>query len=136
MALSPNEVKLITSIFRDHLHRDPTDVELMDFVQSNNEHFRRYLSNGKIIVDGEEKPFTMTELLKACSSTGASSSTMISFGKDGSAIKGTLAEALNSEVPYAPSKTVLTFQNKNPVATMTTHNFPSGVTPFPGAELT
>ena len=127
-------MRLITSIFRDKLHRNPTDVELMDLFQSNNEHCRRYLCNGKVVVDGEEKPFTMNQLLQACKPVTAFPSTMISFGKDGSAIKGTLAEALNSETPYEPSRTISTFQNKNPVVTMTTHNFPSGVTPFPGAE--
>lgn len=134
MALSPNEVSLITSIFRDQLKRNPTDVELMDFIQSNNEHCRRFLLNGKIVIDNEEQPQTMNEILQSCTRQNPLESTIIAFGKDGSAIKGTLSEALNSAVPYAPSPTVSTFQNKNPVVTITTHNFPSGVTPFPGAE--
>ena len=46
-------MRLITSIFRDKLRRNPTDVELMDLFQSNNEHCRRYLCNGKVVVDGD-----------------------------------------------------------------------------------
>ena len=106
----------------------------MDFIQSNNEHCRRFLLNGKIIINGEEQEQTMNEILKSCIRQNPLTTTMIAFGKDGSAVKGTLSEALNSETPYTPSPTISTFQNKNPVVTMTTHNFPSGVTPFPGAE--
>ena len=132
LSLSPQEVSQITSIFRDQLHRNPTDVELMDYIQSNNEHCRHFLLNGKIILNGEPQPLTMLQLLR---SAGASATSAIStFGKDGAAIRGTLAETLNAANPAAPSPTVARFENKNPVITLTTHNFPCGVTPFSGAE--
>ena len=105
----------------------------MDFIQSNNEHCRHFLLNGKITVDGEEKSETMADILRSCKPTTEFPSTIISFGQDGSAICGTLSEALNPAQPGQPSPIVSSFQNKNPVATVTTHNFPSGVTPFPGA---
>ena len=106
----------------------------MDFIQSNNEHCRHFLLNGKITVDGEEKSETMAGILRSCKPTTEFPSTIISFGQDGSAICGTLSEALSPAQPGQPSPIVSSFQNKNPVATVTTHNFPSGVTPFPGAE--
>ena len=127
-------MNLITSIFRDTLQRNPTDVEFMDFIQSNNEHSRHFLLNGKITIDGKEKENTMADILRSCKPVTDFPSTIISFGQDGSAIRGTLSEALISKHPGTPSAVVPTFQNKNPVATVTTHNFPSGVTPFPGAE--
>ena len=111
LALSPNEVSQIADIFCNKLHRNPTDVEIMDLIQSNNEHCRHFLLNGKVIIDGIEQPHTMSELLR-----------------------GTLCEALTSTQPGQPSPVEPSYQNKNPVATVTTHNFPSGVTPFPGAE--
>lgn len=91
--------------------------------------------NGKVILDNQEQPETMMQILKSCSFSSSYPSTLVSFGKDGSAIRGTLSETLNSQHPNFPSPTVSSYQNKNPVCTMTTHNFPSGVTPFPGAEL-
>ena len=97
LALSPNEVSQIADIFCNKLHRNPTDVEIMDLIQSNNEHCRHFLLNGKVIIDGIEQPHTSTQ-------------------------------------PGQPSPVEPSYQNKNPVATVTTHNFPSGVTPFPGAE--
>lgn len=106
----------------------------MDFIQSNNEHCRHFLLNGKIVIDGEEKEATMADLLRSCKPATEFPSAIISFGQDGSAIRGTLSEALISTHPGHPSPVRPTFQNKNPVATVTTHNFPSGVTPFPGAE--
>lgn len=106
----------------------------MDFVQSNNEHCRHFLLNGAVSIDGHAQPETMMQILRSCSHISRFSSTLVSFGKDGSAIRGTLSETLNAQRPDEPSPTVLSYQNKNPVVTMTTHNFPSGVTPFPGAE--
>ena len=106
----------------------------MDLIQSNNEHCRHFLLNGKVIIDGIEQPHTMSELLRSCKPTTEFPSTLISFGQDGSAIRGTLCEALTSTQPGQPSPVEPSYQNKNPVATVTTHNFPSGVTPFPGAE--
>lgn len=103
-------------------------------MQSNNEHCRHFLLNGAVSIDGETQPETMMQILRSCSHLSRFPSTLVSFGKDGSAIRGTLSETLNSERPDEPSPTILSYQNKNPVVTMTTHNFPSGVTPFPGAE--
>ena len=134
LALSPNEVSQIADIFCNKLHRNPTDVEIMDLIQSNNEHCRHFLLNGKVSMDGIEQPHTMSELLRSCKPTTEFPSTLISFGQDGSAIRGTLCEALTSTQPGQPSPVEPSYQNKNPVATVTTHNFPSGVTPFPGAE--
>ena len=93
-----------------------------------------FVDSGKVIIDGIEQPHTMSELLRSCKPTTEFPSTLISFGQDGSAIRGTLCEALTSTQPGQPSPVEPSYQNKNPVATVTTHNFPSGVTPFPGAE--
>ena len=71
----------------------------MDFIQSNNEHCRHFLLNGKITVDGEEKSETMADILRSCKPTTEFPSTIISFGQDGSAICGTLSEALNPAQP-------------------------------------
>lgn len=115
----------IADIFCNKLHRNPTDVEIMDLIQSNNEHCRHFLLNGKVIIDGIEQPHTMSELLRSCKPTTEFPSTLISFGQDGSAIRGTLCEALTSTQPGQPSPVEPSYQNKNPVATVTTHNFPS-----------
>ena len=56
-------MRLITSIFRDKLHRNPTDVELMDLFQSNNEHCRRYLCNGKVVVEVSEAFYRPTDVV-------------------------------------------------------------------------
>ena len=112
--------------------RAPTDVELYDLAQSNSEHSRHWLFNGTLTVqreDGTLEPVSET-LFKTVKSTLPKHGTnsVVAFCDNASAImKGGFLGPLRSDSgPYSNS-------HKLPTFTAETHNFPTGVAPFPGA---
>ena len=92
-----------------------TDVELYDLAQSNSEHSRHWFFNGK-----------NTQLFQQIKNTlGNNTNSLLAFCDNSSVIKG------------YPIKTIINnkLQNKiyDIVYTAETHNFPTGISPFPGA---
>ena len=51
LCMDENDIKFYTEYFKK-LNRDPTNVELFDLSQSNSEHSRHWIFNGKICIDG------------------------------------------------------------------------------------
>jgi len=86
------------------------------------------------VIDGEEKPNTLFQMVKATLPKDVPNNSVIAFHDNSSSIRGYECDALRpSDVskagPVAVGKQVL-----HPLLTAETHNFPSGVAPFPGAE--
>ncbi len=50
--------------YRDDMKRDPTNVELFDIAQSNSEHSRHWFFRGKIVIDGQEMPENLFNIVK------------------------------------------------------------------------
>mmetsp|Transcript_19003 Transcript_19003/g.23950 ORF Transcript_19003/g.23950 Transcript_19003/m.23950 type:complete len:1327 (-) Transcript_19003:412-4392(-) len=121
-----------TNLFKEKLGRDPTDVELFDMGQANSEHSRHWFFGGKMVIDGTESKQTLFQMVKA--TLPAENNSVIAFHDNSSAIQGAVIKTLMPETPGAPC--ALTEKNPlmHPILTAETHNFPSGVAPFPGAE--
>lgn len=123
-----------TDLFKEKLGRDPTDVECFDMGQSNSEHSRHWFFGGKMVIDGETKPETLFEMVKATLPKGVPNNSIIAFHDNSSAIRG--YECYNLSPTFVdkagPMKVIK--QTLHPILTAETHNFPSGVAPFPGAE--
>lgn len=131
------DVNYYANLFQQDMKRDPTDVELFDLAQSNSEHSRHWFFGGRMVFDGVEKEKTLFDMVKSTLKAGsrAKQNSVIAFHDNSSAIRG--FEGVQMVVPEAaggPSRMVL--QNKYVHGTYTaeTHNFPTGVCPFPGAE--
>eukprot|EP00548_Thalassiothrix_antarctica_P001561 CAMPEP_0194131076 /NCGR_PEP_ID=MMETSP0152-20130528/1914_1 /TAXON_ID=1049557 /ORGANISM="Thalassiothrix antarctica, Strain L6-D1" /LENGTH=1316 /DNA_ID=CAMNT_0038825737 /DNA_START=39 /DNA_END=3989 /DNA_ORIENTATION=+ len=123
-----------TTLFKERLGRDPTDVECFDMGQSNSEHSRHWFFGGKMIIDGEEKSDTLFKLVKSTLTKENEANSIIAYHDNSSAIRGYECNALRpSSFDKAGSVTVGK-QLLHPILTAETHNFPSGVAPFPGAE--
>lgn len=121
-----------TDLFRSKLGRNPTDVECFDMGQSNSEHSRHWFFGGKMVIDGETKPHTLFQMVKATLPTEGNS--IIAFHDNSSAIRGyNLTAPVPSQFGKA-GKIDLTDRTLHPILTAETHNFPCGVAPFPGAE--
>ena len=58
------DLDFYTTLFRDTIMRNPTDVECFDLGQSNSEHSRHWFFGGKMIINGEEKQRTLFSLVK------------------------------------------------------------------------
>ena len=115
------------------IDRMPTDVELFDLAQSNSEHSRHWIFNGQLVIDGNYIDETLFKLVKEPLKRARNNST-IAFSDNSSAIKGFATTIQEPLFKNKPSNYCLTSQDVNFTLTAETHNFPTGVSPFQGAE--
>lgn len=129
------DINYYVSLFRDSIKRNPTVVECFDLAQSNSEHSRHWFFKGILEVEGR-KPITKS-LIDMVSSTQATSNpnNVIKFEDNSSAIEG--FDGLKLLRPQKTSCSspfeVVNGQCRHIIFTAETHNFPTGVAPFPGA---
>lgn len=123
-----------TNLFTNRLQRNPTDVECFDMGQSNSEHSRHWFFGGKIIIDGVEQPDTLFKMVKATLPKDKPNNSIIAFYDNSRAIRGYPITTLKPQTPGRPCKMVEYSNIFHPTLTAETHNFPTGVAPFPGAE--
>ncbi|KAL7563251.1 hypothetical protein ACA910_015742 [Epithemia clementina (nom. ined.)] len=129
-----------THLFQERLGRNPTDVECFDMGQSNSEHSRHWFFGGKLILDGIEMPQTLFQMVKSTLHAGNWENSKIAFHDNSSAIAGytqTHCALQPTAVDRASSVQFVTSPSDyqlHPLLTAETHNFPTGVAPFPGAE--
>ena len=121
------------NLFVKDLGRNPTNVECFDLGQSNSEHSRHWFFKGRLIIDGKEMPHTLMEILKEPLRINPANS-IIAFKDNSSAIHGYEVCTIIPECPNRPSSFQNTKLNYHIIFTAETHNFPTGVAPFPGAE--
>lgn len=126
------DLDFYSRLFIDTLKRDPTDVECFDMAQSNSEHSRHWFFCGKMIIDGKEKVDTLFRMVKDTLVNKENS--VIAFHDNSSAITGYEVPYFSPEDPSNPSSMKVTKTLLHPLLTAETHNFPSGVAPFAGAE--
>ncbi|HTR44257.1 MAG TPA: phosphoribosylformylglycinamidine synthase, partial [Thermodesulfovibrionales bacterium] len=133
LGLDEWDVDYYFNLFARDLKRNPTNVECFDLAQSNSEHSRHWFFRGRLIIDGEEISRSLMEIIKEPYRRNPNNS-VIAFGDNSSAIRGYRIKSIVPRKPGSPSsfrKKDLTY---HVIFTAETHNFPSGVAPFPGAE--
>lgn len=113
--------------------RNPTIVEIMDLNNANSEHSRHGFFRGKQIIDGEEQDKTLFELVTDTLNANPKGS-IIAFKDNSSVICGHTFTTILPERPGQPSPLAPAEVTYHPLLTAETHNFPTGVAPFPGAE--
>ncbi len=121
------------NLFVREIGRNPTNVECFDLGQSNSEHSRHWFFKGKMIIDGEEKPNTLLDLIRGPLTSNPQNS-IIAFKDNSSGIRG---YEISTIVPYHPDRSSCFHEamlHYHIIFTAETHNFPTGVAPFPGAE--
>jgi len=133
LALDDWDLDYYTRLFREVLRRDPTDVELFDIAQSNSEHSRHWFFKGRLVIDGEEVPGHLIGLIREPLEANRGVS-VIAFEDNSSAIRGFTAATLLPRRAGRPSPLGRTELAEHVIFTAETHNFPTGVAPFPGAE--
>ena len=113
--------------------RNPTIVEIMDLNNANSEHSRHGYFAGKQVVDGEEQEGTLFQVVKETLAAHPKGS-LIAFKDNSSVVAGHEITTLLPKEPGQPSPLEATQVTYHPLLTAETHNFPTGVAPFPGAE--
>jgi phosphoribosylformylglycinamidine synthase len=133
LGLDDWDLDYYTNLFVNDIRRNPTNVECFDLSQSNSEHSRHWFFRGKLIVDGREIPETLMKIVKATWEANRNNS-VIAFSDNSSAIAGYDIATIIPERIGKPSAFRETRRKYHVIFTAETHNFPSGVAPFPGAE--
>ncbi len=113
--------------------RNPTIVEIMDLNNANSEHSRHGFFKGRQIIDGKEYKATLFDLVTDTLEANPKGS-VIAFKDNSSAIAGYDIKTILPSQPGEPSAFVEKEVSYNVLLTAETHNFPTGVAPFPGAE--
>ncbi len=131
LALSPEEIDYLHKVEAEN-GRPLTDSEVFGFAQINSEHCRHKIFGGTFIIDGEEKPSSLFNLIKR--------TTRENPGRILSAYKDNVAFAQGPVVEqFAPADQTtsdyFTVRDIESVISLKaeTHNFPTTVEPFNGA---
>ena len=131
LALSEEEIAYLNDV-SEKLGRLLTDSEVFGFSQVNSEHCRHKIFNGNFIIDGEEKPHTLFQLIKETSKKHPNR--IVSAYKDNVAfVEGPKVQQ------FAPKRQdeadFFEINAINSVISLKaeTHNFPTTVEPFNGA---
>lgn len=132
-AMDEDDIEYFYHLFVDELKRDPTTCEAAQFAGLNSEHTRHGRWTGTQHLEGKTLPDSLMDTAKAAWQANPGNS-VIAFHDDSSAIQGPrLISALNPLNPGKPSPITLSTVLLHLTLTAETHNFPSGVAPFPGA---
>uniref|UniRef100_A0AC34F5M4 Formylglycinamide ribonucleotide amidotransferase n=1 Tax=Panagrolaimus sp. ES5 TaxID=591445 RepID=A0AC34F5M4_9BILA len=132
LALDEADFDYYYDFFLNKIQKNPTDVELFDLAQSNSEHSRHWFFRGELYVNGEKRP---ESLFKSIQDTQkySNKNNVIAFCDNSSAITGFESEYLVSTNPTKTAALSKKSLKRHIIYTAETHNFPTGVCPFPGA---
>jgi len=133
LAMDEQDLNLYYDLFVNRLKRNPTDVELFQLGACNSEHCRHGFFNGKLVINEQPMDKTLMQIVKTPWENNPKNS-LIAFCDDSSAIQGYEIVTLVPTKPGECSAFALERLFYHPTLTAETHNFPSGVAPFPGAE--
>ena len=131
LSLSTDEVEYLENLSKK-LNRKLTDSEVFGFSQVNSEHCRHKIFNGKFVIDGVEKPYSLFKLIKKTAAENPND--IVSAYKDNVAfIKGPTVEQFAPNTADKPD--FYTKKQFDSVISLKaeTHNFPTTVEPFNGA---
>jgi phosphoribosylformylglycinamidine synthase len=113
--------------------RNPTIVEIMDLNNANSEHSRHGFFRGRQIIDGEEQQGTLFEVVTETLAAHPKGS-VVAFKDNSSVVEGHDITTLQPQEPGEPTPMRAGDVRYHVLLTAETHNFPTGVAPFPGAE--
>ncbi len=133
LSMDEQDLKTWYDLFVNRLKRDPTDVEIFQIGACNSEHCRHGYFNGRLVIDGKPAEETLMQIIRTPWQTNPGNS-LIAFCDDSSATQGKVITTLVPRRPGECSLFTLDRRLYHSTLTAETHNFPSGVAPFPGAE--
>ncbi len=127
------DIDFYYNLFVNIIKKNPTNVECFQLGQANSEHSRHWFFKGKIVIDEVEMDETLLEIIFSTLEKNKTNS-LVAFKDNSSAIEG---YDISSLMPNNPGK--MSIYKKSDakyhfIFTAETHNFPTGVAPFPGAE--
>lgn len=135
LGMDAMDLEYYQHLFVDILRRNPTDVELFQLGNANSEHSRHWYFKGRLVVDGTPMQQTLFEIvqqpLKNLSSENCS---LVAFKDNAGVIKGFGTRLILPITPGKPSEMRIMEKVVHITCTAETHNHPTFVAPFPGAQ--
>ncbi|MFH1207009.1 MAG: phosphoribosylformylglycinamidine synthase [Patescibacteria group bacterium] len=132
LGMDEQDIDMNYDLFMNYLKRNSTDVEPFQLGQANSEHSRHGFFNGRLVINGQPLPETLMNIVKDPWRKHPGNS-IIAFCDDSSAVKGDEIQVLVPIFPGHPCRFTVENYTLHPTLTAETHNFPSGVAPYPGA---
>ncbi|MGP1939261.1 MAG: phosphoribosylformylglycinamidine synthase [Arsenophonus sp. ET-DL9-MAG3] len=129
LALVTDEIDYLMHAFQE-LGRNPTDVELYMFAQTNSEHCRHKIFNASWIIDGKLQPNSLFNMIK--NTYKQTPDYILSAYKDnavvmeGSNIGRFFPDPVTCKYNYY-------YENTHILMKVETHNHPTAISPWPGA---
>jgi phosphoribosylformylglycinamidine synthase len=133
LAMDEWDRNLYYDYFVKEERRNPTIVEIRDLDNANSEHSRHGYFKGKQMINGVVMPETLMDIVKSTLRANPSNS-IIAFKDNSSGMKGYDCWTILPEQPGKPAPFKKKKVQYHIIFTAETHNFPTGVAPFPGAE--
>jgi phosphoribosylformylglycinamidine synthase len=133
LGMDPWDLKFYHDLFAARFRRNPTNVECFQLAQANSEHSRHWFFKGTMRFEDRAAPETLMEIIKSTLRAHPSNS-VIAFKDNSSGILGYRILTIAPKFPGKTSPFAYEENSYNIIFTAETHNFPSGVAPFPGAE--
>ncbi len=113
--------------------RNPTIVEIMDLNNANSEHSRHGFFGGLQVIDDKTQDATLFAMVKETLAKNPKGS-LVAFKDNSSVVAGHRVNTIIPEKPGSPGPLQEKEVTMHMLLTAETHNFPTGVAPFPGAE--
>jgi phosphoribosylformylglycinamidine synthase len=133
LSMGQDDKQAYYDYFVGRCNRNPTIVEIMDLNNANSEHSRHGYFKGKQVIDGVEMPETLMDIVKSTFNANPNNS-LVAFRDNSSVLEGFDIWTLIPGNPGQASKFVEENVTYHLLFTAETHNFPTGVAPFPGAQ--
>ena len=129
LALAEDEIDYLVENFTQ-LGRNPNDIELMMFAQANSEHCRHKIFNADWIINGEEQPSSLFNMIR--NTYRQHSEGVLSAYSDNSAVIRGHAGGRFFPDPHTKQYTYHQ-EDLHILMKVETHNHPTAISPFPGA---
>jgi len=111
----------------------PSHHRLHEQFSTSSSFCRHWFFKGKMVLDGETQPATLMQLVQDTLKPRAHNS-VVAFSDNSSAIRGFELPVLAADTPGGPSVLSPHTVARSCLLTAETHNAPSAVAPYPGAE--
>lgn len=133
-ALSEEEIDYLVEAFTQ-LQRNPNDIELMMFAQANSEHCRHKIFNAEWTIDGEKQPLSLFKMIK--NTYKESPNDVLSAYKDNASVIVGYDTMRFYPKPDENGHHVYKYKSQaaHILMKVETHNHPTAISPFAGAEI-
>lgn len=129
LALADDEARYLLDYFKAQ-GRNPTDVELTMFAQANSEHCRHKIFNASWVVDGEEMPQSLFQMIRETEKANPQG-TLSAYSDNAAVMEG---RTIQRFLPHAGNGVYgRRHEPTHVLMKVETHNHPTAISPFPGA---